>query len=262
MDAPDLNPLLDHAVPYTLVMFRLAGVFLLAPLLTSLTIPRIYKALLLFMLAAALYPAVQSAAPAIPRDLDLFGLVPLVVMESLIGLAIGGIAALPLLSLEMAGVLIGQNMGLGLAKVYNPEADFESDVVGQLIYYIGATIFLCMGGLELLFAGIMKSFTTIPLGGFAVSQTPLDLFVATLTSGFELAVRISMPVTAIVMLVIVVMGLIGKTMPQLNVMSVGFAIKIIAGTAMLAASLYAIQGAVGDEITRTLAEVLRWVSAP
>lgn len=262
MDAPDLNPLLDQVVPYTLVMFRLAGVFLLAPLLSSLTIPRTYKALLIFMLSAALFPAVRAAAPTLPADLDLFGLVPLIVLEGLVGLAMGGIAAIPLLSLEMAGVLIGQNMGLGLAKVYNPEADFEADVLGQFLFYIGASIFVCVGGLEQLFVGILHSFTTTPICGFTAAHTPLDLLVSTLSSGFELAIRVSAPVTGIVLVLIVVMGLIGKTMPQLNVMSVGFAIKIIAGLAMLAASLYAVRDAVGDEIIRTLGNIARWVSSP
>lgn len=260
MNATGIQSLLDQVVPYTLVMFRLAGVFMLAPLLTSLTIPRTFKALLIFMLAAALYPAVRAAAPMMPADLDLFGLIPLIVLESLIGLAMGGIAAVPLLSLEMAGVMIGQNMGLGLAKVYNPEADFEAEVLGQFLFYIGASIFVGVGGLEQLFAGVMHSFVPTPIGGFAVSQTPLDLLVSVLSSGFELAIRVSTPVTGIVMVLVVVMGLIGKTMPQLNVMSVGFAVKILAGLAMLAASMYAIRQAVGDEVTRTLDEVVRWVA--
>jgi flagellar biosynthetic protein FliR len=211
------------------------------------------------MLAAAMYPIVSQSLTSVPTNIDLFGLIPLVVMESLIGVAMGGIAAIPLLSLEMAGVMIGQNMGLGLAKVYNPEADFEADILGQFLYYIGASIFICVGGLERLFAGVVDSFKNVPIGGFGVSHTPLDLFVGVLSSGFELAIRVSAPVTGIVLLLVVIFAVIGKTMPQMNVMSVGFAIKIIAGLAMLAAAIYAIRDAVGDEVVRTLDSVLTWV---
>jgi flagellar biosynthesis protein FliR len=191
--------------------------------------------------------------------MDLFGLVPLIITESLIGVAIGGIAAIPLLSLEMAGIIAGQNMGLGLAKVYNPEADFETDILGQLIYYIGAGIFVAAGGLEKLFCGVIDSFRNVPLGGFTVSKTPLDLFVGTLSSGFELAIRVSAPVTGIVLMIVIVLGVIGKTMPQLNVMSVGFAIKIIAGLLMFTFALYAVRDAVGDEVTRVLSDIGLWV---
>src|SRR5439155_21370181 len=104
------------------------------------------KALLVFMLAAAVYPIVQPSLAAVPRlnHTDVFGLVPLILGESLIGLTIGAIAAIPLMSLEMSGVLMGQSMGLGLARVYNPEADFDADVLGQFLYYIGAGVFVAL----------------------------------------------------------------------------------------------------------------------
>jgi flagellar biosynthetic protein FliR len=247
-------------IPYTLVVFRLAGVFIMAPLLSNVSIPRKYKALLVFMLAAAVFPVIQPSLVA-PARTDLFGLLPLILGESLIGLAIGGIAAIPLLSLEMSGVLMGQSMGLGLARIYNPEADFDTDVLGQFLFYLGAGVFVSIGGLELLLKGIIDSFGNVPLGGFAVDRTPLALLTGVLSSGLELAVRVAAPVTGIVLLLVIVFGAIGKTMPQINIMSVGFAIKIIAGLAMLTVALYAVRNAVGDQITGTLDEVLRWVRA-
>jgi flagellar biosynthesis protein FliR len=59
----------------------------------------------------------------------------------------------------------------------------------------------------------------------------------------------------------VVLGVVGKTMPQLNVLSVGFAIKIIAGLLMLTFALYAIRDVVGDEVTRVLSDIQRWVAS-
>jgi flagellar biosynthetic protein FliR len=254
----EIQPLLDHVIPWMLVMFRLAGVFFMAPLLTSVNIPRQYKALLVIMLSAAVYPMVRANLAG-PVRVDLWGLIPLIVGESLIGLAMGAIAAIPLLSLEMSGVLMGQSMGLGLARVYNPEADFDADVLGQFLYYIGAGIFVAMGGLERLLGGIIESFTRVPLGGFATDKAPLDLLTGTLASGFELAVRVAAPVTGIVLLLVIVIGVMGKTMPQINVMSVGFAVKIVAGLAMLTLALYTVGHVVGDEIAATLQGVLHWV---
>lgn len=254
----DIQPLLAHVVPWVLVMFRLAGVFLMAPIVTSVNIPRLYKALMIVMLSAAVYPIVKTSLVA-PVRVDLWGLVPMIVGESLIGLAMGAIAALPLMSLEMSGVLMGQSMGLGLARVYNPESDADADVLGQFLYYVGGGIFVALGGLERLVGGIIESFARVPLGGFASDRTPLDLFVGTLASGFELAIRVAAPVTGIVLLLVIVIGVMGKTMPQINVMSVGFAIKIIAGLTMLALALYAVGHAVGDEVVSALDGALRWV---
>src|SRR5882724_6848864 len=212
----DIQPLLDHAIPWMLVMFRLAGVFFMAPVLTSVNIPRVYKALLIIMLSAAVYPIVRPTLTG-PIRIDLWGLVPLIVGESLIGLAMGAVAAIPLMSLEMSGVMMGQSMGMGLARVYNPEADFDADVIGQFLYYIGAGIFIAMGGLELLMGGIIESFRHVPLGGFSAQRAPLDLLAGTLASGFELAIRVAAPVTGIVLLLVIVFGVVGKTMPQVNI---------------------------------------------
>src|SRR5207344_395039 len=120
------------------------------------------------MLSAAVYPMVRATLVA-PVRVDVWGLIPLIVGESLIGLAMGTIASIPLMSLEMSGVLMGQSMGMGLARVYNPEADFDADIIGQFLYYIGAGIFIALGGLELLMGGIIESFTRVPLGGFATN---------------------------------------------------------------------------------------------
>ena len=256
-DAPDIRPLLAHLVPWTLVTFRIAGVFVMAPLLTSLMIPARYKALLAVLLGCAVYPVLADRIHA-PPEVDVIGLVPLLFAEALIGLVIGAIAALPLLSLEMAGILMGQNMGFGLARIYNPEADFDTDILGQLLFYIAAAAFIAVGGLEHLLLAILDTFDRVPLGGFDASRVPLDAFVGTLTSGFELAFRVSLPVTGIVLLLVVVFGVVGKTMPQINIMSVGFTIKIVCGLLMFALAIYAVRDAVGDEIDGVLAGVRRW----
>jgi flagellar biosynthetic protein FliR len=257
----ELRPLLDHAVPFTLVLFRIAGVFIMAPLLTSIMIPQRYKALLSVGIAAAVYPVLADRVAVQPVT-DLFGLLPLIVTESLIGLTIGALAAIPLLSLEMSGVLMGQNMGFGLARVYNPEADFDADILGQLLFYIGAGIFVAIGGLELMVGGVLQSFSTVPVGGFAASDVPLDLFVGVISSGFDLAMRVAAPVTGIVFLLIIVFGVIGKTMPQINIMSVGFTVKIVAGLTMLTMAIFTVADAVGIEIEETMGAIERWVDSP
>jgi flagellar biosynthesis protein FliR len=194
-----------------------------------------------------------------PPPADLFGLIPMVLGETLVGLAIGVIAAVPLFSLEMAGVVMGHSIGFGLARVYNPEADFDTDILGQLLYYIGAGVFVALGGLEVLLRAVLASFGNVPLGGLGAGAAPLELLTGTIASGMELAVRVAAPVTGIVLLLVIVFGVVGKTMPQVNIMSVGFAIKIMAGLTMLAMAIYAVRNAVGDEVLDVLRSVNTWV---
>ena len=252
-----ITPLLEHVVPFTLVLARLSGLFLFAPVVGSLTIPHRAKALLAVSLAAAIYPTLGVQIQT-PTDLDLFALAPIVTLEVMIGLIIGSIAILPLMALQMAGHMMGYQMGLALAQSYNPELDSQTEIMGQILFFLGVGLFMSYGGVEVMFSTVVNTFDTVPLGGFAPGTTPLELMVGTLASGFALAVRVSAPVLAAVTLVLVSMGFIMKTMPAINVLSVGFAIKIICGIGISIAGLNIIAGVAGDEINRVLELIAAW----
>lgn len=251
------EPLLNHVVPYLLVVFRLSGVFLLGPYFSGFAVPARVKLMILLMVGGATYPIVPPGFAANVSP-DLATLLPLIVGEMLIGLVIGFIASLPLMCLETAGVLIGQQIGFGLARVYNPEADFEADLLGQMLFYLGSGIFLAIGGLESLFLAVVRTFEHVPAGGISMKAVPLDLILGTLTAGFELAVRVSAPVVGIIFMLVILLGAVGKTIPQINVMSVGFTVKIFAGLSMLAAAIYTVDAIAGDEVSRVMQSVLRF----
>jgi flagellar biosynthetic protein FliR len=169
----------------------------------------------------------------------------------------GFLAALPIHALDLSGFLIGHQMGLGLARVYNPELETDTDSTGQLIMYMGLGAFVAIGGLEVLFLSLADTFRFVPLGQ-GVAQAPLDLVVGLIGSGFELALRVAAPVLCIIFLLMIAMGFVTKTMPQINIMSVGFTVKILAGIAMLAVSLTAMQQATAEEIQRVLRLAVGW----
>jgi flagellar biosynthetic protein FliR len=257
---PPVELLLQHAVPFVLVSFRLAGLFIFTPVLTNRLMPGRARALLVVMLAAALYPTLPAHAQVAP-DAGLVTLIPLVVSETLIGAVIGFVASLPVLSLDMAGFLMSHQMGLSLGRVYNPDLGQDTDTLGQLVMYLGLAAFLSCGGMEALFVCLGRSFWSVPAGAVAMDGAPLDLIVGVLGAGFELAIRVSAPVVCIIFLLMVALGFVGKTMPQINIMSVGFTIKIIFGIAMIAASLGAAQQAVSREIERSIGGAMGWVTS-
>lgn len=251
--------LVQHAVPFSLVLSRMAGVFIAAPMLGGTAIPLRLKSLLALMTTAAVYPAVAGGLIP-PAVLDLAGVAPVYASELTIGFTMGILASVPMMGMEMAGALIGQQMGFGLAKVYNPEADFDSDILGRLLFYLAFGAFLALGGLEAMFLVLSRSFETAPVGALIASRAPVEELTAVLTAGVELAMRVSAPALGIVLLLLLAFGVVSKTMPQINVMSEGFAVKIIGGLAVLAGSLHAIDIAAGDEVSRVMGLVADWVS--
>ncbi|MEK6701349.1 MAG: flagellar biosynthetic protein FliR [Planctomycetota bacterium] len=251
--------ILAHVLPFGLVVARLAGLFIAAPLLSSVGVPMRAKALLVLALAAAIYPVLPASAQTV-GDLSLMDLVPMVIGEMMVGGTMGALAAVPVLLMDSAGVIGGQMMGMGLARVYNPEMDSDADVLGQLLFLLAGGAFVAMGGIEQLFLALTGTFHHIAPGGLSISQAPLAALVAVLGSGCELAIRVSMPIMGAVMLLVVVFGAIGKTMPQINIMTVGFTAKVLAGLAMMAMGTAAAGSAIGDAMHEAVRNVCVWAA--
>ncbi|MDF1868774.1 MAG: flagellar biosynthetic protein FliR [Phycisphaerales bacterium] len=250
-------PMLVHVLPLMLVVARLTGLFLFTPLLRSETLPRSFKALLAFMFGVALYPAVPHFDPGM--TIDTVQLMPLLFAELLVGISIGLIAAMPLYAMQMGGFVMGYQVGLSLAESYNAELDSSGSVIGLLLFYMSVFVFIGFGGFELLYLTLAESFHTAPIGMFTAGDVPLSLFVEVINSGFELAIRVASPVIAAVAMSQVAMGLVMKTMPQVNIMSIGFAIQILTGLILLMLMINVMSVVAGDEIDRVMDGLTLWI---
>lgn len=256
-----LEVILPHAVPFALVLARFSGLFVFAPMLTTLSAPMSAKALLAASMTLAVYPGVALVAPQ-PESLALMSLAPLLAMELAIGAALGLIASVPVLAVQAAGHVMGYQMGLGIAQVYNPELDVQSDALAELLFFIGFAAFVALDGLEALFVALTESFVSIPPGALGPGAVPAELYLGLIGSGFELMLRVSAPATAAIVLILLAMGVLMKTMPALNVLTVGFAIKIIAGILVIASAVAMIDEAARDAVGDALDAALSWVAAP
>ncbi|TVQ62793.1 MAG: type III secretion protein [Phycisphaerales bacterium] len=257
---PVYDQLLDHVPVFFATLARLAGLFIFAPVLGSPAIPARVKVLLVLALTAAVYPTL-NLHDMVPLRLSLIELAPVMATEALIGLSIGLIAAMPLISVQMGGLLMGQQMGLGLANIYNPAIDSEADIAGQLLFYMAMGVFLTLGGLDILHASIVMSFDRVPIGGFGATETPLLVLTGLIATGFELAVRVAAPVLCIIFLETVAMGFIMKTVPQINILSFGFPIRIMMGIGALLFSLHVIQEATGVDVEDSLMLAMEWIAS-
>lgn len=252
----------EQAAPWLMVVLRVAGLMVLTPLFSGANVPRRFRALLAVMLGTALYASIVPGTIALPPT-DVFGLVGVMFSELMIGVSIGMVCSLPMLALAMAGQIMSYQMGFTVAQAYNPDLNTNSDALGQLLYFMGMAGFLATGGAERAFVLLAETFREVPVGAFVVSgehrQTPVELFIRVLGSSLELAMRLSMPIVGALMVLLVALGFLMKTMPQINVMTVGFTIKIIAGLAMLALVAFVLQRVMMEEIVRVMDALGDWV---
>lgn len=257
---PSLDAFLSHTTPFLLVLFRISGLMVFAPVLSSSILPLKLRALLAVCFTLAVYPTLSHVLRE-PVSMDLFSLAPAVFCETLIGVALGLMASLPMYAVQLGGLVMGQQAGMSLGQVYNPALDIEADTLGQVLQYAALVLFVLMGGLELLFVGVGRTFAHVPLGMASATLVPVDLLTGLIASGFELALRVAAPVLCIILIETIASALVARTVPQINVQSMGFGIKVIITLLALTASISAVMHATGLDIARTMNAALRWAES-
>ncbi len=244
-----------------LVVFRFGGLMIYGPVFGSPSVPLRVKVMLSFLLGVAVYPLLTHVHPTgdAPLQLELWSLAPMVATELMIGMIIGYVASIPMTAVQTGGLVMGQQMGLGFARFFNPAIDDEADIVGQLLFFMALVGFLMIGGHEAMILAVMHSFQHVPLGGFVPDQSLLDLLSGLLLAAFELALRVSAPLLAIIFLESIAMGFVSKTVPQLNILSLGFPLRILAGFAIIALGLVVIDEVVMDSVDFVLQLLFEWI---
>lgn len=258
MGSPVLEWLMPHVAPFVLVLSRVGGLFMFTPLLSSGSIPTRVKVMLALALTLVLYPTVEpEMARAIP--LEVWSLVPAIATEVVIGMALGIFAAIPLMTVQLAGLLMGQQMGLAIASVLNPNADIPGDNLGQMLFLMTLVSWVYVGGLELLVGALAVTFDRVALGGFAFSDAPLWVLSGLMQSGYELALRMAMPVLLIIFVENVALAFIMKTVPSLNIMTFGFPLRIILGLFVFIGALEGIRYLMMADLWETHGVIDAWV---
>lgn len=258
-----LQPLLNHIPAWLMVLFRITGIFVIAPVFGSRTIPARVKVFLAVGLSLCVYPMLLNPdrpsadlmAPALDSGIGLWILAAAVAMELLIGIVIGYGASLPIMGMQVGGRICDQQMGMGIASIFNPEIDDEGGIVSQFFFILAMTVFLLVGGHRVLLTTVVGSFDSVPPGGFRVDGGLMELFVGLLTSMFNIGLRVAAPLLCLVFLETVAMGFIARTVPQMNILSIGFPLRILIGVGTLIASIGVIAAAFGETLRQTLSDL-------
>jgi len=237
---------------YLLVLFRVAGLVMAAPLFGSNAIPTHLRVLFAAAIALMVFPAVL---PMVPADLTIPAVLAGVVSEIMIGLVMGVAIHAVFAGAELAGVLVGQQGGLSLGQTYNPAMDESTTALGQLYFIVLFLIFVLAGGHRAVIGGLLDSFRAIPLLSFGVDESHIGLIAELLQSACTMALRLAGPCLIAMFMTTIALGFLSKTMPQLNVLSVGFMVRIVVLFVVGGLALSGSQGVFDDGCYDALVEI-------
>lgn len=212
-----------------LVFARVSGVVVAAPVFSQKGVPTTLKVLLGVLLSAVL---VGFADGPLPPHLDHpLGFVMAATTEVLTGLLIGYAVRFVFWAVEFAGAMIGFQMSLTMAQVFDPMTGGQANPIGRLVTLLFTLLFILLDGPQEIVVGLARSFAAVPLGGADLGAGgPLLL---SWTGGFfATAVRLAMPFLVALFLVDVGLGVFARVVPQADLFSISLPLKLLAGMAI------------------------------
>jgi flagellar biosynthetic protein FliR len=249
---------------FTLILVRVSALFLAAPILGNDRVPGPIKIGLSLLTTLLLMLSMDARGIELPPPVtgSIFTLSSAIFGEIFVGLAIGYSAYLFFTGVQMAGQIIDIQIGFGLVNVLDPGGNDQVSIFGQFYYILAMLFFLALDGHHYLLKALGDSFQLIPPGGlswFAHAAAAGPKLSEFFTRLFVIAVQVAGPSLVTLFLTNVTMGLLSRTIPQMNVFIVGMPLNILVGVGVTVLSLklmgtvlHTVVNSMGDSIARLL----------
>ncbi len=229
--AQTLHLALPQFQAFSILLVRIAGIVSVFPILNTRTIPMPVKTGLVTMLGLVLTPIIQL--PSLPTD-------PVIVIagigsEFLIGLTIGLAVRLLFAGFQVAGDMIGTQMGFGAIQMFDPMSHQNAPLIAQFQLTLGSLVFLSLNAHLLVVHAIGMSYEFVPPFGAKLSEGIAEGILHLAQNMLGVALKLAAPVFATLLIVNTVLAILGRAVPQMNVFVTSFPITI--GSGLLAMSL-------------------------
>jgi flagellar biosynthesis protein FliR len=215
-----------------MIFARTAGLTLTAPIFGGAAVPTPIRVLFALMLTLLIAPLQSGAAVVTFRGWMDYTI--LLGGEALIGACLGLGVLVFMHGMTLAGELISQAGGLGMAEVFDPTLDESTPLFSRLLFLATVAFFFLLGGHRVVMAGLLDAFRALP-PGHGLPGSLAQGFVALMGQSFWLGVRAAAPAVTALLAATLTLGLIGRTLPQLNILAIGLGLN-----AMLALALFAL----------------------
>lgn len=234
---PFISPLpgLSDLFLFSLVLCRIAGLFAALPVFGGRRLPTRIKVVTVLAITVVCLPILRITPPPVPADA--FGLGLLVVQEMMIGLTLAFITQIIFAAVELCGQIVGLQMGFSISSVIDPNMGNQMQIMSVVQGLLATLFFLSLNIHHVFIHAIVDSFTVIPLGGWKMSEALLNFLVKSTSDIFILGIRLAAPVMVTLLLTTVVLGIMARAFPQMNVFMVSFPLSIGLGFMVLGMTL-------------------------
>jgi flagellar biosynthetic protein FliR len=222
-----LNIPLDAFFGVLLIFLRVAAIVFSAPVLDTATIPVLFKAGLAFAVSILLLPVVDALVTV--KGLSLMTFVIGVFSEIAIGVTIGLSVKLLFTGIQLAGQIVGFQMGVAMANVVDPASSSQIPILAQLYNLTAMLVFLAINAHHMFFTALVDSYRVLPPLSIHISPQLVDMMMRLAANMFVVAIKVGAPLIAVMLVVSVGLGLVARTVPQMHIFIVAMPLKIVIG---------------------------------
>lgn len=246
------------------VLSRLGPIMAMMPPVQGTLVPNRVKVMLALMISAAITPMVASQGSDLPAHLT--DAIIALVKELLLGLMFGASVMIVITCLQIGSQVIGSLSSMELATSADPSTQETVSVVSQMMSLLAMALFVVLGGHRIMIGACLDSFAHYPAGNVLAQRDWLMHVHELVGHSLTIGIRASAPAAIALLLANFVTALIARTLPQLNILLVGFNINVTVMLLVLGLTLsssgWVFQNELIDWVDRTLRVVPNAVSNP
>lgn len=213
------------------IYLRIAAALIASPVFGNQGIPVTVKLALALVVAYITFLTINKDGIVI--EFSIWFLVINAFKEIISGLIIGFMIHFIFYGVSFAGTIIGFDMGLAMATMFNPAEEIQNNVVGEFLYIAAILVFFLINGHHYIIRGLVYSYSVIPIGKFTINGSVFHLLIKYSASVFIIAVKIASPILVSFFLIHIGEGILAKVIPQLQVFFITQPLKIIVGFFLL-----------------------------
>lgn len=234
------------------IVARVTSFIMVVPGFSHKSMPNTAKISLSLILSFLVYTSI----PEIPVQEEMILFMLAVIREIIIGLAMGYVAKLIFSAVEMAGQLIDFQVGYSMGAIYDPSSGATSSYYGRLFYWMSIMVFFMLNLHHTMLLSLMDSFKVAIPGQIGFREINLEVVLYLFSNSFRIAFSIAAPMLVVLLVTDIVMGLINRSVPQINVFMLGMPLKSLLGMVIF---LF-LAGSIMNHAGRTLALMTEYVS--
>jgi flagellar biosynthetic protein FliR len=245
--------LLPEWQSFLALIVRVGGLLAALPILSGHAVPMKVKVLLVLALGAVLAPLIRLPAVLF----DPLALAAGLAGELAIGLTIGLAVRLFFGALELAGDIVGMQMGFGVVQLLDPTTSHQTPVVGRLFTLLASLVFLSLNAHLMIVSTVVASYDAIPAFGMFRPMGLGEEILHLSREMFVIGLKLAAPVLVTILVTNVLLAILGRAVAQINVFVLSFPVTIAGGLAILALAMPFVVGLLGGEIERLELEIER-----